>query len=226
MVCSGGTQGSHSECSWPPPLPWLWAHLSLPWLSRTLLPPDLHLATGRLQTSPSPCDLLSNSSPPFFLQPSQMFLHNGKGNPKPTTASWPGPAAVTREGWRVHQKDRGLRQGASWDIMAKPGKMQAYIWLIWTCWKALPKTTGWQCSLLIVCHLQGCFSSRLPARGLCCHKTTHSKHNVDRNGLHKAAHTHVAMQVCVQQHHGTRETVNSICRKRHKQSHANPCLAF
>lgn len=109
MVCSGGTQGSHSECSWPPSLPWFWAHLSLPWLSRTLLPPDLHLATGRLQTSPSPCDLFSNSSPPFFLQPSQMFLRNGKGNLKPTTASCPGPAAVTREGWRVHQKDRGLR---------------------------------------------------------------------------------------------------------------------
>lgn len=52
-----------------------------------------------------------------------------------------------------------------------------------------------------------------------CHKTTLSHHGVDRSSLHKAAHTHMAMQVCVQQHHGTRETVNSICRKRNNQSH-------
>lgn len=52
-----------------------------------------------------------------------------------------------------------------------------------------------------------------------CHKATPPQHGVDRSSLHKAVHTHMAMQVCVQQHHGTRETVNSICRKRHNQSH-------
>lgn len=52
-----------------------------------------------------------------------------------------------------------------------------------------------------------------------CQKTTPSRHGVDRSSLHKAVHTHMAMQVCVKQHHGTRETVNSICRKRHNQSH-------
>lgn len=52
-----------------------------------------------------------------------------------------------------------------------------------------------------------------------CHETTQAQHGVDRSSLHKAMHTHMAMEVCVQQHHGTRETVNSICRKRNNQSH-------
>lgn len=93
----------------PPLLSWPWAHLSLTWLTRTLVPSDLPPAIGCLQTSPSPCDLPSNSSPPFFLLPSQMVLRPGKGKPIPTTASWPGPPAVTSEGWEAHQVDRALR---------------------------------------------------------------------------------------------------------------------
>lgn len=59
------------------------------------------------------------------------------------------------------------------------------------------------------------------------HKTTPSQHGVDMSSLHIAVHTHVSMQVCVQQHHGTCETVNSICKKRNSQSYKqNPIWTF